>query len=76
VTPAPGSPPSDYAIYALVNDEPGSMRRVVVLTCARALLIAPGLYASGLRGRRLVASALGASTSVTTLLTLWYGANR
>lgn len=74
--PAPGSPPSDYAIHALVNGEPGALSRVVGLTFVRSCLIAPGLYATGERGADLAKKALASSAGVSVLLTAWYWLRR
>lgn len=58
-------PPSDYAIEALVRGRPGGLRRTVVLTAWRSLLIAPGLYVAGVRDKRLIWGSLAASASIT-----------
>lgn len=68
----PHAPPSSYAIASLIDGEPGSLGRVAVLTLQRSLIVSPGLYLSGLRGRQLVRSSLLASASVTGLLVAWY----
>lgn len=58
-------PPSDYAIDALVHGQPGGLPRTLGLTAARSLLIAPGLYLAGLRGRGLLTASVAASASIT-----------
>lgn len=61
------APPSDYAITALVEDEPGAIGRVLWLTAWRAVPIAVGLYLVGDR-QNLAKKSLGASTSLTVVL--------
>jgi len=73
---APNAPPSDYAIADLVNGVPGAAGRVVGLTLLRCLLIGPGLYLTGMRGKQLVTSTLAASASVTAGMTAWYVVRR
>ena len=58
-------PPSDYAIEALVRGRPGGLSRTVVLTAWRSLLIAPGLYVAGVRGKSLAWGSVAASMSIT-----------
>ena len=60
-----GHPPSDYAIEALVRGRPGGLSRTVVLTAWRSLLIAPGLYVAGVRGKSLAWGSVAASVSIT-----------
>ena len=60
-----GSPPSSYAVAAVLEKEPGSTGRVIMGTLMRSLFIIPGLGFSGLRGEQLVKSALLASASIT-----------
>ena len=60
-----GAPPSDYAIEALVRGRPGGLSRTVVLTAWRSLLIAPGLYVAGVRGKSLAWGSVAASVSIT-----------
>ncbi len=66
------SPPSAYAISDLVQRKPGAVGRTFVLTLQRSLLIAPGLYVAGLRGRRLMTGSVYASIGVTLALALVY----
>ena len=60
-----GSPPSDYAIEALVRGRPGGLARTLGLTTTRTLLIAPGLYVAGVRGKSLLWGSVAASVSIT-----------
>jgi hypothetical protein len=60
-----GAPPSDYAIEALVRGRPGGLSRTAVLTAWRSLLIAPGLYVAGVRGKCLAWGSVAASVSIT-----------
>ena len=65
-------PPTDYAISAFVEGQPGSSLRVVNLTLQRSLLILPGLYVVGLRNKDLILASLSASCSITLGLLAWY----
>jgi len=76
-----GAPPSSYAVAAFVNGEKGSFARLVGVTVIRAIFIWPGLMGVGylvmpkdnrLGVWRSVALALGASTSISTGLVIWY----
>jgi hypothetical protein len=67
-----GSPPSDYAVLALVQGQPKALSRVAVLTAKRSLLIAPGLWLVGFRGRDLVRATAAATLSITIGLTIYY----
>jgi hypothetical protein len=71
-----GSPPSDYAVLALVERQPGSFSRVAKLTAKRSLLIAPGLWLAGFRGSDLVRATAAATLSITAGLTIYYWAKR
>jgi len=72
MTPSRGSPPSTYAIQALLEGQEGALWRVGRVTLTRTLLIAPGLYLTGLRGRDLVRGSLYASASISAGLLLYY----
>ena len=63
-----GSPPSSYAGYDVVTGKPGAIPVFAFLTVVRAVLIAPGLYASGVRGRQLAGGALLASAGVSAFV--------
>lgn len=67
-----GSPPSDYAVLALVQGQPEALSRVAVLTAKRSLLIAPGLWLAGFRGRDLFRATVTATLSITVGLTIYY----
>ena len=66
------SPPSTYAIQALLEGRQGALWRVAKTTTTRTALIAPGLYVAGLRGRDLVRATAYASLSITAGLVLYY----
>ena len=66
------SPPSTYAIAALMEGEPGSGVRAVGLTIERAVVLATGLYVAGFRGRDLWRGALYGSGSITAWISLDY----
>jgi len=68
-------PPSTYALVDLLEGRSGGLARTVGLTVVRAGLIAPGLYAAGVRDRLAVKS-LAASASITLLLLAWYAVKR
>lgn len=63
-----GSPPSTYAGHDVVTGKPGAIPIFLGLTVLRAILIAPGLYAAGVRGRQLAGGALLASAGVSTFV--------
>ena len=67
------SPPSSYAVAAAVDGEPGAWSRVLLVTFARAFVIAPGLYLGGIRGTKLLTGAAMASTTITAMLFALYG---
>ena len=68
-----GSPPSSYAIQALLEGEEGSVGRVLEATMLRTVFVMPGLYfATPYRGRRLLHVSLAASGSITLALILYY----
>ncbi len=67
-----GSPPSTYAILALLEDQPGSAERVAWATFRRMALIAPGLWLAGLRGRELVRGSVASSLTITLGLIGYY----
>lgn len=66
------SPPSTYAIAALVDGEQGAWLRVTELTLIRAAMIGVGLWFAGLRHRQLVSAAVAGSAAVTGILALDY----
>lgn len=68
----PDSPPSVYAIAAVLDGESGAAWRVTKLTAQRVLFIAPGLYAFGLRGKELLSASALTSVSITGTLMLYY----
>ena len=69
-----GSPPSSYAVQALLEGEPGSVGRVLEATLLRTVFVLPGLYfATPYRGRRLLGVAIACSGSITLSLILYYG---
>jgi len=75
-TPEQKSPPSTYAIAALVDGEPGAFGRVVKLTLFRAIPIGVGLRIAGQR-ERLARSSLIVSASITAaMLGYAYGRKR
>jgi hypothetical protein len=68
-----GSPPSSYAIQALLDGEEGSVGRVVEATLLRTAFLLPGLYlTTPYRGRQLLTVALASSGSITVSLILYY----
>lgn len=68
-----GSPPSTYAILALLEGEEGAFWRVVWGTLQRSAFIAPGLFLVGVRKpAKLVGYSLAASTSITACLIGYY----
>ena len=67
-----GSPPSDYAVLAVVEGQDGAVWDLAGLTLLRSTLISPGLYLAGLRGKDLVKASLAASASISAALLVWY----
>ncbi len=63
-----GSPPSTYAGYDVVTGKPGAIPVFAALTVLRAVLIAPGLFVAGVRGRQLAGGALLASAGVSAFV--------
>lgn len=57
-------PPSTYAIEDLIEGRPGGLPRTLVLTAARTLAIAPGLYLAGQR-RDVVRTSFYVSGTIT-----------
>ncbi len=66
------SPPSTYAIAAVLEGQPGGWPSVFIGTAQRTAFILPGLFVAGLRGRQLFTAALFASVSITTCLFPYY----
>ncbi len=68
-----GSPPTTYAILAMLEGEPGAEGRVVYGALQRSLFIAPGLYLAGVREpSKLICYSLSASASITACLIGYY----
>lgn len=63
-----GSPPSTYAGHDVVTGKPGAIPKFAGLTLLRAALIAPGLYAAGVRGSRLATGSVLASVGVSVFV--------
>ena len=66
------SPPSDYAIHAWVQGQPGAMTDVAMLTLQRSILILPGLWLTGFRGTTLAKATAAATLSITATLAVYY----
>lgn len=64
--------PSSASVLAVIHGERGAWFKVVTSTVLRALLIAPGLYWSGVRGDSLVTSAALGSSGITAFLFVYY----
>lgn len=71
-TPQSHQPPSDYAIYSLVQGKPGALVEVAWLTAERTVLIFPGLWLAGFRGSSLLKATLAATLSITAGLIVYY----
>lgn len=72
-----GSPPSTYAIQALLEGEEGSVGRVMESTLLRTVFVIPGIYlATRLRGKELVTVSFAASASITLSLMVFYLAKK
>ena len=70
---ARGSPPSAYAIQALLEGQKGSVGSVMEVTLMRTLFLIPGLYlTTNLRGKRLMTVAFAGSASITIALMGYY----
>jgi hypothetical protein len=70
------SPPSSYAVAAALDGESGAWGRVLLVTFARAFVIAPGLYLGGVRGRYLLTGSAMASITITGMLFGLYALKR
>lgn len=68
----PKSPPSSYAIAALIEREPNALEEVIKVTLKRSLFIAPGLYLSGIKDTQLVKSSIIGSISISVMLYFYY----
>ena len=68
----PQSPPSSYAVAGVLDGEPGAWPRVFTGSAQRAVVIVPGLWLAGIRGRQLATGALYASATITTFLFVLY----
>src|SRR5574338_916250 len=68
-----GSPPSSYCALAVVEGHEGAIPRFALATVLRSLIIAPGLFAVGIRGKQAVFGSLAASTCISGVLLLYYG---
>lgn len=67
-------PPSEYAIYDLVQGRPGALPRVAALTVGRAALMLPGFWIAGVR-KDLIKTTLAVSTTLTLGLIVWKSIN-
>lgn len=74
-----GSPPSTYAVAAVLKNEPGSFARLIGVTILRAVFIVPGLWLSGkvIPGVQIglpqsIGVGLAASASISVGLLGWY----
>ena len=67
-----GSPPSSYAVLAVVEGQDGAVWDLATLTLLRSTFVLPGLYAVGLRGKDLVKASVAASASISAALLVWY----
>lgn len=72
----PKSPPSSYAVAAVLEGEPFAVARVVGATAVRSAFIVPGLALAGVRGRHLLWGAVLGATGITAALFALYGLRR
>jgi hypothetical protein len=72
----PQSPPTSYAIAALVEDEPGALTAVGKVTLQRALFMSPGLLLAGVAPRKVIKTALLTSASISGMLYLYYSTKK
>jgi hypothetical protein len=72
----PGSPPSSYAVAAVLEGEPGGWGKVAIGTAQRAMFIVPGIAIAGGRGKTLWLGAVLGSVGITLMLFAFYGAQR
>ena len=66
------APPSVYAVQAFLEGQDGAVLRMAKATAMRTIVIAPGLFAAGLRGRDLVRATAYSAVSITAGLLLYY----
>lgn len=62
--------PSQDAVIELYEGKPGGLRNVVLSTLARALIISPGLYIAGSRGKELAKQSIAAASAIETFVIL------
>lgn len=68
-----GSPPSSYCALAVVEGQPGAIPKFILATALRSLIIAPGIFAVGVRGKQAILGSLAASSCISGVLLLYYG---
>lgn len=66
------APPSVYAVQAFLEGQNGAVLRMAKATAMRTIVIAPGLYVAGLRGKDLVRATAYSAMSITAGLLLYY----
>lgn len=62
------SPPSSYAIAAVIEGEKGGWPRTIGQTLQRSLFIAPGLALAGIKGPQLIKGSIYSSATITGFL--------
>jgi hypothetical protein len=70
------APASSYAIADVIEGTPGAWPRVAGLTAWRAVIMSPGLWVAGIRGRNLVFGSVLGATAITVYLLGYYGLAR
>jgi len=72
--PADHDLPSSHSVKSALRGDPSGWFKVLGSTLLRSLLVAPGVWAGGARGGKLIGGSLIASLSITSFLFIWYGA--
>lgn len=75
---APESPPSTYAVAAVLEGQDGALVRLAGLTALRAAFILPGFWVAAwatdtrMTGMQLLAYSLAGSTTISLGMLAWY----
>lgn len=70
------APASSYAIADVLEGKAGAWPRVAGLTAWRAVIMSPGLWVAGVRGRKLVLGSVLGAAAITVYLLGYYGIAR
>jgi hypothetical protein len=68
-----GAAPSTYSALAVVERQPGAITGFLGAFILRGLVMVPGMWVGGARGRVLWLGAFGSAASLSAALLLYYG---